>query len=601
MSAYQTAYRTHTCGELRLADKGAAVKLAGWVHRLRDQGGLIFLDLRDRYGLTQVSVSKEALPEVHAAAERLRPEWTVQVEGAVGERPGATKNPRLPTGDVEVLAKAIRVLSESPTPPFEIAGGEEPAEETRLKHRPLDLRREAVRENLLRRHRMCHEIRLFVEERGLVEVETPILAKPTPEGARDYLVPSRIKHGSFYALPQAPQIYKQILMCAGFDRYFQIARCFRDEDLRADRQPEFTQLDLEMSYVGREDVLGPIEQCVTRLVKEVAHRPAELPLPWRRIPYAEALLRYGTDKPDLRFGLEIQDVSGVVQGSDFQVFSRALAAGGAVRGLRVPGGADTSRKDIDTLQAAAADHGAKGLAWLKLGPEGPSGPMAKFFAGSALLDAMGAEAGDLCVFVADTDPGVVAWSLGAVRLAVGRARKLIDENAFAACFVVDFPLFLPGDAPGSWVAAHHPFCQPVPEDMELLATEPGRVRAQAYDPVLYGVELGSGSIRIHQRDLQERVFEVLGFDRETIRRRFGFLLDVLQFGAPPHGGIALGLDRLAMLLCGVPSIREVIAFPKTSRAVDLMSDSPSEVDPEQLEELGIALRAAPRPGPAGMV
>jgi len=586
---HQTAYRSHTCGELRLEDRGKTVRLAGWVHRVRDQGGLVFLDLRDRYGITQVNVSKDEYPEIHAVAARLKPEYVVAVEGVAFERPGAARNERLPTGDVEVAAQGLVVLSESPTPPFEIAGTDDVSEEIRLKHRPLDLRREQMRDNLLRRHRMNHEIRLFFEEQGFVEVETPILAKATPEGARDYIVPSRIRKGRFYALPQAPQIYKQILMCAGLDRYYQLARCFRDEDLRADRQPEFTQLDLEMSFVGQEDVLAPIEALITRLVQGVAKHPAELPVPWPRIPYAEALARYGTDKPDLRFGLEIVDVDDLARASDFKVFRGAVEAGGAVRGIRVPGGADMSRKDVEALQAVAAEHGAKGLAWLKLG-DAPSGPLAKFFGGPELPDALGAGPGDLLVFVADGDDGVVAWSLGAVRLAVARRRGLIPEDAFVACFVVDFPLFLPGDAEGEWVPAHHPFCMPRDEDLPLLESEPGRVRASAYDPVLNGVELGSGSIRIHDRAVQERVFRAMRMPDDVAQDRFGFLLEVLQYGAPPHGGIALGLDRLAMLLCGESTIRDVIAFPKTSRAVDLMSDSPSEVDPAQLDELGLSIR-----------
>ncbi|MHC5051381.1 MAG: aspartate--tRNA ligase [Planctomycetota bacterium] len=585
---HETAFRTHTCGELRLQDRSQEVTLAGWVHRVRDQGGLVFLDLRDRYGLTQVSVSQDKHPETHAAASGVKPEYTVQVEGTVCERP--ERNDKLGTGDIEVAARTIRVLSESPTPPFEIAGEEPVSEEVRLKHRPFDLRRPSNQERLLRRHGMNRVIRDFFDARGFVEIETPILAKATPEGARDYVVPSRLQPGKFYALPQAPQIYKQILMCAGFDRYYQIARCFRDEDLRADRHWEFTQLDLEMCFVEQEDVLRPVEEVITLLVKEVARTPCELPLPWPRIPYDEALRLYGTDKPDLRFGLRIVDVTELVRDGPFQVFAGAAAAGGAVRGIRVPGGAALSRKEIEAFQPPAVEHGAKGLAWLKLGPDGPSGPLAKFFAGDALPQAFGAETGDLLLFVADARADVTAWSLGAVRLAVARSRDLIPKDAFAACFIVDFPLLLPGDEPGSWVPAHHPFTSPVEEDLELLESDPGRVRAQAYDPVLNGYELGSGSIRIHRADLQERVFAALGIAPEDAQARFGFLLNVLRYGAPPHGGIALGLDRVAMLLAGVTSIRDVIAFPKTTSGVDLMSDSPSAVEPEQLRELGIDLR-----------
>jgi aspartyl-tRNA synthetase len=582
---HSTAYRTHTCGDLREGDAGSKVTLAGWVHRRRDQGGIVFLDLRDRYGLTQVSFNLDDNPAAHAVAMTTKPEFTLQVTGTVAVRPDP--NPKLPTGAIEVIVDTARVLSESPTPPFDIAAAarEEVSDEIRLRHRPLDMRRPEVQDRLLRRHRMNAEIRRFFEARGFCEIETPILAKATPEGARDYLVPSRLHKGNFYALPQAPQIYKQILMCSGFDRYYQIARCFRDEDLRADRQPEFTQLDLEMSYVEQEDVLGLIEEMITGLVRDVAKHPAELPLPWPRIPYAEALLKYGTDKPDLRYGLEIEDVTEQVRGCEFKVFSGAVEAGGAVRLIRVPGAAGLSRKQVESYQPVAAEHGAKGLAWLKCTEEGATGPVAKFFP-----DAFGARPGELLLFVADPSVDVVAWSLGAVRCAIAEAQGIVPKDAFAACFVVDFPMFLPGDNAGEWVPAHHPFTSPAEEDLEKLESDPQNVRAKAYDPVLNGVELGSGSIRIHRSDIQSRVLKAIGLSPEEAEAKFGFLLEVLKYGAPPHGGIALGLDRLAMLLSGDESIREVIAFPKTARAVDLMSDSPSGVEPDQLEELGIALR-----------
>ena len=580
---HKTGYRTHTCGDLRQEAAGSTVTLAGWVHRRRDQGGLVFFDLRDRYGLTQISVSKEVNPEAHEAAMGVKPEYTVQVVGEVAVRPDF--NPKLSTGEIEVVASSIRVLSESPTPPFDIAASEEVGDETRLRYRSLDLRRPEMQARLMLRHSMNSQIRSFFEQRGFVEIETPILAKATPEGARDYVVPSRVHPGKFYALPQAPQIYKQILMCSGFDRYYQIARCFRDEDLRADRQPEFTQLDVEMSFVEQEDVLGPIEELISGLVAEVAKHPCELERPWRRIPYSESLMVYGTDKPDLRFGLEIEDVTEQVRGGAFKVFSGAVEAGGAVRLIRVPGGASMSRKEIEAFQPVAAVHGAKGLAWLKGTEEGASGPVAKFFP-----EAFGAKPGELLLFVADGNEGVVAWSLGAVRSAVAAARGLIAKNSFAACFVVDFPMFLPGDSEGEWVPAHHPFTAPVEEDLAMLESEPGQVRALSYDPVLNGVELGSGSVRIHRGEVQQRVFEAMGIPPEEAAARFGFFLEVLRFGAPPHGGIALGLDRLAMLLAGDSTIREVIAFPKTARAVDLMSDSPSAIDVEQLDELGIGLK-----------
>jgi aspartyl-tRNA synthetase len=583
-NVHETAFRTHTCGDLRSGHAGERVKLAGWVHRRRDQGGLVFLDLRDRYGMTQISVSKDDNPEAHAAASAARTEYTLQIEGAVVERPENARNENLSTGGVEVLADSIRVLSESPTPPFAIDSSEEVSDEVRMKFRPLDLRTVRMRENVLRRHRINAHIRAFFDARGFAEIETPVLVKATPEGARDYLVPSRVHPGKFFALPQSPQIYKQILMCGGFDRYYQLARCFRDEDLRADRQPEFVQLDLEMSFVEQADVLGPIEELISQLVAQHAVHPTALPRPWRRIPYSEALAKYGSDKPDLRFGLEIQDVTEAVAGCDFKVFHT-----GCVRGIRVPGGASLSRKEIEAFQDRAAPHGAKGLAWMKVTEEGGSGPVAKFFPDGSLATAMGAEPGDLLLFVSDPDQGVVAWSLGAVRLAVAARLDLVDPNAFAACFIVDFPLFLP-DGEGGVVAAHHPFTMPVEADLDLLETDPLAVRATAYDPVLNGVELGSGSIRIHRSDLQSRVFAAMRIPAEEAREKFAFLLDVLQYGAPPHGGIALGLDRLVMLLSGEDNIREVIAFPKTSRAVDLMADSPSPVEPEQLDELSLRLK-----------
>ncbi len=582
----KTQYRTHTCGELRASHAGKTVTLAGWVHRRRDQGGLVFLDLRDRYGFTQVRVSAEDSSTAHAAAAKCRPEFVVQVEGEVRARPKDAKNPKLATGDIEISARAITVLSESPTPPFEIAGGTEISDEVRGKHRPLDLRRPEMQEKLLLRHTMNKVVRAFFEEREFAEIETPVLAKPTPEGARDYLVPSRLQNGKFYALPQSPQVYKQILMCAGFDRYYQIARCFRDEDLRAHRQPEFTQLDVEMAFVGEEEILKLQEELIVRLLAEAAREPIKVSLPLPRLTYDDAMLRFGSDKPDMRFGLEIKDVSELVRKGEFKVFHA-----GTVRGLCVPEGGAMSRAEIDALQPAAAEFGAKGLAWMKVGgPGGHSGPVAKFFPGPELPKALGAKENDLLLFVADKDPVVVAKSLGAVRLAVAQARALIPADKHVALLVTDFPLFEPGETPGSWICTRHPFTMPKAEHLKYLGTDPGQVRCQAYDAVLDGVELGSGSIRIHRRDVQMQVFRILGLSEEEIHHRFSFLFEALTYGAPPHGGFAWGLDRFAMLLSGATSIREVIAFPKTAKAVDLMADSPATVEKAQLDELGIQLK-----------
>ena len=591
--------RTHTCGELRPAAAGTDVALAGWVDRVRDHKGVIFIDLRDRHGRTQVVVGPESGEAVLAAAHRVRPEWVIRAVGRVDPRPEGTLNPKLPTGGIEVICRELEILSEAETPVFQPGSSELPGEEIRLAHRWLDLRRPAMQHNLELRHRMVKLMRDHFDDNGFIEVETPMLGRSTPEGARDYLVPSRLEHGSFYALPQSPQLYKQLLMMAGLDRYVQVARCFRDEDLRADRQPEFTQLDLEMSFVEADDVMGVIDSLVARTAREILGIELALPLP--RIGWEEAMERFGHDAPDMRFGLELVDCTDIAGQSEFRVFRGAVEAGGRVRGIRVPAAASRfSRKDLDTLTEVAIDAGAKGLVWLKVEAEGLAGPVAKNLAGgidTQLRERLGADFGDLLLLVADSFE-VSCKALHALRKRLGSELELYDPRSLHCSWVVDFPMFARDTETGGWTAMHHPFTAPRAEDLPLLESDPGRCRAQAYDLVINGSEAGGGTIRIHDRDIQQRVFELIGLSEATARERFGFLLDALKSGAPPHGGIALGIDRWVMLFGGLDNIRDVIAFPKTQRAADLLTGAPAGVDPAQLEELGIRVVSPPAPAAA---
>lgn len=578
-----------TCGELRGTDSGRSVVLKGWVNRRRDHGGLIFLDLRDRYGVTQVVCNPEASQEAHAAAETVRSEFVLEVHGIVQRRPEGTINHAIPTGEIEIDAREVRIENPALTPPFEILDDIDVDEMIRLEYRYLDLRRPRLQRNLQLRHRVIKTIRDYLDDRDFIEIETPIMIKSTPEGARDYLVPSRLHPGEFYALPQSPQQLKQLLMISGMDRYYQIARCFRDEDLRADRQPEFTQLDLEMSFVDLEDVLRLTEGLFVEIINVAGLKIQETPFP--RLNYADAMLRFGSDKPDLRFGLEIVDVSSIVRGSEFKVFSSTVESGGVVRVLAVPDKAKISRREIDDLTLFAQRHGAKGLAWIALeredGKVSPRSPIAKFISETELrsiMDESGADVGDLLLFIAD-QANVAADVLGRIRQRMGEELGLIDENVAAPAWVLEFPLLEWNDETGRWDATHHPFTAPMDEDIHLLDTDPGAVRAKAYDIVLDGYEVGSGSIRIHQREMQNRIFELMGYSPDEIDRRFGHMLHAFEYGAPPHGGIAPGIDRIVMLLARERTIREVIAFPKTQAGRDVMFGAPGPVDEKQLKEL----------------
>jgi len=583
--------KTHNCGELRAQDAGKKVKLAGWVDSRRDHGGVIFIDLRDRWGITQVVADPSFAQEAFDVANGTRGEFVLQAEGEIVLRDSAMINPKMPTGEVELKASSIQVLNASKTPEFEITGGAEPNEKLRLEYRYLDLRRPRMQRNIMLRHEVIRYIRNFLSDRGFLEIETPILFKSTPEGARDYLVPSRVHPGKFFALPQSPQQLKQLLMVAGYERYFQIARCFRDEDQRGDRQPEFTQLDLEMSFIEREDILNIIEELMIGLVEDVSDKKL-MTKPFVRLSFEEALARYGTDRPDISFDIELKDVTDVVAKSEFKVFTSTVEAGNPVKAIVAPGCGHYSRKQMDDLEALAKDAGAKGMAYFIINDDGSvKAPIAKFFADEViaeLIETVGANPGDLIIFAADK-PAVVNEVLSTLRLEFGSRLELRNPDEMWFCWIIDFPLVEWNEEEERWDHSHHIFTSPKPEHLDLLETDPGAVQGQQYDLVLNGYEVAGGSIRIHDREIQEKIFDLIGMEIEEARDRFGHMLEAFEYGAPPHGGIAPGIDRLVMLLAGEPNIREVIAFPKNQRAMDLMAGAPSEVDAEQLADLHIRI------------
>ena len=588
--------RTHTCGELNKSHGDQTVTLCGWIESIRDMGQSKFIDVRDRYGRTQVVINPSCNSEVLATVEKLKREFVIKVVGKVIVRPTGQTNPKLSTGEIEIATEELEILNASATPPFLPSQEELPNEDLRLKYRYLDLRRPQMQQSLYLRSKITKKIRDYFEDNGFLDIETPILGRSTPEGARDYLVPSRVHNGTFYALPQSPQIYKQLMMIAGYDRYVQIARCFRDEDLRADRQPEFTQLDMEMSFVETDDVIGMIDGLMKSLAKEILDIDLQLPLP--RMTYDEAMTRFGHDAPDLRFGMEIVDCTDVAAKTEFRVFRGVADSGNFVRGINAKGAADKfSRKRIDELTTyVQEDFAAKGLAWFKVDDTGKlASPIAKNFADEHLEDIktkMGAESGDLLLFIADSW-AVSCESLNGLRKRLGAELELYDPKAMHFSWVVEFPMFDYDDESKRWVAMHHPFTAPLDEDLASLSDKPDKARAKAYDLIINGFEAGGGTIRIHDSGIQQDVFGLLGMDEESARERFGFLLDALAFGAPPHGGIALGIDRIVMIFAGLDNIRECITFPKTQRASDLMTEAPSVVDTVQLDELGIALKNPP--------